>query len=98
MKESSSKSFLSDMDKNPKDCMAITLRSGKDLGDSKELGNSKKVEKKKVENEKVEVEKEENKSTSRKVLFPENPPQLSHLFHFHKHSKKISGISNSLHF
>ena len=28
MKESSSRSFPSDMEKNPKECMAITLRSG----------------------------------------------------------------------
>ena len=43
MKESSFRSFPSDTENNLKDCMAITLRSGKDLGDSK-----------KVENEKVE--------------------------------------------
>ena len=41
-KESSSRSFPSDTEKNPKDCMAITLRSEKDLEDEKGLGNSKK--------------------------------------------------------
>ena len=37
MKDSSSRSFPSDTKKNPKDCMAITLRSGKELRDSKDL-------------------------------------------------------------
>ena len=46
MNESSSRSFPSDTEKNPKECMNITLRSGKELGDSKE-----------VENEKVENDK-----------------------------------------
>ena len=53
MKESSFKSIMSDMEKNSKDCMAITLRNGKDLGDYKEVENVK------VGNEKVEIEKEE---------------------------------------
>ena len=47
MKESSSISFPSDTKKNPKDCMAITLRSGK------ELRNSKNAENRKAENEKM---------------------------------------------
>ena len=59
MKESSSRSFPSSMEKNPKDYMAITLRSGKEIGDSKDLVDSKKVENEKIENEKVEVKKEE---------------------------------------
>ena len=49
MKESSSRSFLSDMEKNSKDFLSITLRSGK------ELGNSKKVENEKVVNGKIEM-------------------------------------------
>ena len=69
MKESSSRSFPSDTEKNLKDCMASTLQSGKELGDGKELGNSEKVENdkivnedidnKKVKNEKVETKKQE---------------------------------------
>ena len=50
MKESPPTSFPSDKEKNPKECKAITLRSGKELGDLKE-----------VEKEKVEVENEESK-------------------------------------
>ena len=46
------KTFPSDLENNPKDCMAITLRTGKELGDSKE-----------VKNEKVKIEKEEVKWT-----------------------------------
>ena len=49
MKESSSRSLPSDTETNPRDCMTVTLRSGK------ELRNSKKVENKNVEIEKEEV-------------------------------------------
>ena len=52
MKDGSSRYFPSDAKKNPNDFMVITLRS------RKELRNSKRVENEKVENEKVEVEKE----------------------------------------
>ena len=41
MKESLSRPFPSDMENNPKECMASTLRSGKELGDSKEVENEK---------------------------------------------------------
>ena len=57
MKESSSRSFPSDKEKNPKDCMAITLWSGKELEDGKGHGNCKNVENGKTENEKI-VDKE----------------------------------------
>ena len=48
MKESSFRYFPSDTKKNLKDCLAITLRSGKELRDGKELGNSKKAKNEKV--------------------------------------------------
>ena len=44
MKESSSRSFPSVMEKNPKDWMAITLWSGKELGNSKIAENEKMVD------------------------------------------------------
>ena len=59
MKESSSRSFPSDTEKNLKDCMAITLQSGKELGDGKELGNSEKVENDKIVNEDIDNKKVE---------------------------------------
>ena len=37
MQNQSRDSFPSDTEKNPKDCMAITLRSGKELQDKKEV-------------------------------------------------------------
>ena len=60
MKDNSSISFSSDTKKNPKDCMAITLWSGKKLGNSKEAKN-KKIENKMIENKKVVNENVENK-------------------------------------
>ena len=68
MKKCSSRSFSSDMKKNLKDCIAITLQNGKELGNSKKAKNEnvenekimdKEVNNKKVENEKVEIEKQE---------------------------------------
>ena len=41
MKESSSRYFLSDTERNPKDCMTITLQSGNELGNSKNVENVK---------------------------------------------------------
>ena len=50
--------FPSDTQKNPKDCMAIQLRSGKDLS------NNKKIERKEeTEAEKEETEKKEEKNS-----------------------------------
>ena len=48
-------------EKNSKDCMAITLRSGKELGDGKELANSKNAKNGKVDNEKIVDEEVDNK-------------------------------------
>ena len=45
------RSFLSDKEKSPKDCMAITLHSGKELENGKGLGNSRNVVNEKTENE-----------------------------------------------
>ena len=87
MKASSSKSFLIDMEKNPKDSMAFTLRSGKELGDSKEV-ESETVEAKK---EDARVEKnEEYKFTPRKILFPDNPSQITPPLLFPQRLKKAN--------
>ena len=66
MKKSFSRSFLSGTEKNLKDCMVITLRSGKELVDVKELGNSKKVENEKIVNEEVDNKKVENEKVETK--------------------------------
>ena len=50
--------FPSDTQKNPKDCMAIQLRSGKDLS-----SNKKTERKEETEAEKEETEKEEDKNS-----------------------------------
>ena len=66
MKESFFRYFPSDTKKNPKDCMAITMRSGKELGDGKELGNSGKVENEKIVDEEVDNKKVENEKAKTK--------------------------------
>ena len=88
MKESSSKSFPSDMENNPKDCMAITLRSGKELGDSKEVENEKvEIEKEEVKMNKEE-KREEDKFTLGRILFPNKPSPIVTPFPFPKRFKK----------
>ena len=88
--QSSSKSFPSDMEKNPKYCMAITLSSGRKLDDSKEEKQQVQVEKKNLETEKEMAnarmnqeeiyvdDKEKNqmqdKVVPRRVPFPNKPP------------------------
>ena len=39
LRDNPSKAFLSDIDKNPKQCMAVTLRSGKELEEPKKIVN-----------------------------------------------------------
>ena len=63
----------SDIEKKFKDCMVITLWSGKELGDSKNV-ESEIVE---AEKEDDRVENEENKEECKfnlgRIFFPENP-------------------------
>ena len=59
-KQNSSKSFPIDTKKNPKECMAITPRSGREPDDSKEVRQQVEVEKKNVENEKKKASAEIN--------------------------------------
>ena len=61
MKVSSTKSFSSDTKKNPKECMAITLRSGEEVEDGRRLENSKDAVNEKVEKEKMVNEEVANK-------------------------------------
>ena len=63
MPNQSKGTFLSDTQKNPKDCMAIQLRSGKDLS------NNKRTERK----EETEAEKEETKKEGEKNTQIEQP-------------------------
>ena len=49
--------FPSDTQKNPKDCMAIQLRSGKDLSSNKETAGKEGTE---AEKEKTEEKEEKN--------------------------------------
>ena len=55
--------FPSDTQKNPKDCMAIQLRSGKDLS-----SNKKTEEKEETEAEKEQTEKKEEKNSQLEQL------------------------------
>ena len=52
MQNKSKDVFLSDTKKNPKDCMAVTLRSGRELENIKEDENMKTKKEKKEEIEK----------------------------------------------
>ena len=42
LRENPQKSFSSDTEKNPKQCMAVTLRSGKELDEPKKCEKAKK--------------------------------------------------------
>ena len=55
LKQSSSKSFPSDIKKNPKECMAITLGMGKELDDSIVVEKQVEAKKNDVDNEKGKV-------------------------------------------
>ena len=70
LKKQSKDTFPSDTLKNPKDCLAVTQRSGKELQESKkkekEVGNEEVV--KEERNQKLEVEKDEAKSSKRDLL------------------------------
>ena len=76
MKESPPRSFPSDMEKNLRECQAITLRSGKWIRDPKE-NEKEKVE---DENEEAKVEKKEGnekeKFSLERITFPDNPPLI----------------------
>ena len=58
LRENHSKSFPSDTEKNLKQCMAVTLRSGKELEEPKKIVN----EGEQVEKSKVETEKEKGRA------------------------------------
>ncbi|XP_062100221.1 uncharacterized protein LOC133806104 [Humulus lupulus] len=82
MKTKMSRSFPSDTKKNPKECNAITLRSGKEL-------DAPIVEKKKVDEIPINGEKEEDKQKEEiprkeplvpnfgSITFPDNPPKIT---------------------
>ena len=70
MPNQSKGTFPSDTQKNPKDCMAIQLRSGKDLSSNKKTEGKKETEvgKEETEAKKEETEKEEEKNSQIKQL------------------------------
>ena len=63
MPNQSKGTFPSDTQKNPKDCMAVQLRSGKEVGNS-----SKKERKEETDAEQEETGKEGEKSTPEKTI------------------------------
>ena len=67
MPNQSKGTFPSDTQKNPKDCMAIQLRSGKDLS-----SNKRTERKEETEAEKEETENEEEKNTQIEQLTGSN--------------------------
>ena len=90
MRENPLKSFPSDIEKNPKQCMVVTLRSGKELDEPKKVEkDEKQVEQKNMESEeKIEAKKYKegvelnNKGKKKKsyevvpgrMTFSDNPP------------------------
>ena len=82
MPNQSKGTFPSDTQKNPKDCMAIQLRSGKDLSSNKRIER-----KEETEAEKEETEKEGKKNTQKEVMTRKRRKEYQpiHLqFHFHR--------------
>ena len=62
MQNQNKDAFPSDTQKNPKDCMAVQLRSGKEVGNS-----SRKERKERTEEEQEETGKEEEKNMPEKT-------------------------------
>ena len=71
MPNQSKGTFPSDTQKNPKDCMAIQLRSGKDLSRNKKIEG-----KEETEAEKEETKKEEEKNNQIKKLKGSNDHKI----------------------
>ena len=90
MKENQPRSFQSDTENKPKKCKSITLRSGKELRDLKEV-EKEKVE---VENEEAKADKKEEnekeKFTLRIITFSDNPPLIVPPCHLHKDLERLS--------
>ena len=98
LRENPPKSFPSDIKKYPNQCMAVTLRSGKELDEpNKNEKTKKQVEHKNMEvEEKIEAKKNElgvelnNKGKEQKfdkvvlgrMTFPDNPPLYTPPLHF----------------
>ena len=98
MRKNPPKSFPSDTEKNPKQCLEVTLRSGKELDEPKKNEKTEKqMENKNLEiEEKIEVEtKKEGVEVNYKggkqksdqfilarITFPENPPLYTSPFPF----------------
>ena len=74
LQKQSKDTFPSDTQKNPKDCLVVTLRSGKELQESKknekENGNEEDV--KEERNQKLEAEKDAAKSSKRDISKKKN--------------------------
>ena len=89
IKENFSKSFPSDVKKNPRECKAITLRSRKELEDPKTVEKKKvEIEKEKARVDKKEEKKEKDKFTSGRITFPDNPPLIVPPLPFPRRFKK----------
>ena len=87
------------MENNPNECIAITLRSGKEVGDSKEAENEKvEVEKEEVKVDKKEEIKEKDKFTLGRITFPDNPPLIVLPFPFPQRFKKTKLVEILEHF
>ena len=74
LQKQSKDTFPCDTQKNPKDCLAVTLRSGKELQESNkmeiEVGNEEAV--KEERNHKLEAEKDATESSKRDLSEEEN--------------------------
>ena len=82
MPNQSKGTFPSDTQKNPKDCMAIQLRSGKDLSSKKRIER-----KEETEAEKEETEKEGKKNTQKEVMTRKRRKEYQPIHlqcHFHR--------------
>ena len=83
MTNQSKGTFPSDTQKNLKDCMAVQLRSGKEMGN-----NSKKERKEETDEEQEETGMEEEKNTPEKTSEAKNKIQTEHPEGSSEHKRK----------
>ena len=86
VQEQSVMTFPSDTEKNPRECKAVTLRSGKELGDNKKE-QLKEGEVEKVNEDTTQVT-EPIVVTPGNITFPDKPPKITHPLPYPQRFKK----------
>ena len=87
IQEQSSRTFLSDTEKNPREYKAITLRSGKELEDNKKEHKQKDNDLEKADGD-ITQTTEHVKVTLGNINFLDKPPKIKHPFPYPQRFKK----------